>query len=110
MELYYDPVKYQRLLGKLYSLTLTRPGISFSVSIVSQFLNSPCVNHWNAVVRILKYIKSAPGKRLVFTDKGHTNTIGYWDVDWVRDANDKQSSSGYCIFVGRNLISWKNKK
>nr|KYP53748.1 Retrovirus-related Pol polyprotein from transposon TNT 1-94 [Cajanus cajan] len=54
--------KYRRLVGKLNYLTVTRPDISFAVSVVSQFLNSPCVGHWNAVIRILKNIKGAPGK------------------------------------------------
>jgi len=58
---HFDPVRYQRLVGKLNYLTLTRPDISFPVSVVGQFLNSPCLNHWNAVVRIPKYIKRAAG-------------------------------------------------
>jgi len=109
-EPYSDPGRYRRLVGKLNYLTLTRPGISFPVSVVSQFLNSPCDSHWNAIVRILKYIKRAPGKGLVFTDRGHTNIVGYSDADWAGDANDRRSTSGYCIFVGGNLISWKSKK
>jgi len=34
----------------------------------------------------------------------------YSDADWARDAIDRRTTSGYCIFVGGNLISWKNKK
>ncbi|KAK2380773.1 putative mitochondrial protein [Trifolium repens] len=109
-EPYSDPSRYRRLVGKLNYLTLTRPDISFPVSVVSQFLNSPCDSHWNAVVRILKYIKRAPGKGLVFTDNGHTNIVGYSDADWAGDPNDRRSTSGYCIFIGGNLISWKSKK
>ena len=40
-----DLEKYIRLIGKLNYLTVTRPNISFVVSVVSQFLNSPCVDH-----------------------------------------------------------------
>lgn len=109
-EPYSDPGRYRRLVGKLNYLTLTRPDISFPVSVVSQFLNSPCDSHWNAVVRILKYIKRAPGNGLVFTNRGHTNIVGYSDANWAGDASDRRSTSGYCIFVGGNLISWKSKK
>jgi len=77
---------------------------------VSQFLSSPCDSHWNAIVQILKYIKKAPGKGLVFTDRGHTNIFGYSDADWAGDASDRRSTSSCCIFVGGNLISWKSKK
>ena len=65
-ELIFDPEQYRRLVGKLNYLTVTRPDISFAVSVVSQFLNSPCEDHWNAVIRILKYIKKSPGKGLLY--------------------------------------------
>jgi len=61
-----DPEQYRRLVGKLNYLTVTRPDISFAVSVVSQFLNSPCEEHWNAVIRILKYIKSSAAKGLLY--------------------------------------------
>jgi len=40
-----DPEKYRRLVGILNYLTVIRPDISFAVSVVSQFLNSPCEDH-----------------------------------------------------------------
>ena len=40
-----DPRRYRRLVGKLNYLTITRPDISFPVSIVSQFLQSPYDSH-----------------------------------------------------------------
>jgi len=45
-----DPEKYKRLIGKLNYFTVTRLDISFAVSVVSQFLNSPCEDHWNVVI------------------------------------------------------------
>ncbi|RVX21542.1 Anaphase-promoting complex subunit 8 [Vitis vinifera] len=44
-----DPGRYRRLVGKLNYLTITRPDISFPVSVVSQFLQSPCDSHWDAM-------------------------------------------------------------
>ena len=35
----------RRLVGKLNYLTITRPNISFPMSVVSQFLQSPCDSH-----------------------------------------------------------------
>ncbi|KAL6312854.1 hypothetical protein AAG906_018827 [Vitis piasezkii] len=54
--------RYRRLVGKLNYLTITRPDISFPISVVSQFLQSPCDSHWDAIIRILRYIKSTPGQ------------------------------------------------
>ena len=44
-ELLRDPGRYRRLVGKLNYLTITRPDILFPVSVVSQFLQSPCDSH-----------------------------------------------------------------
>ena len=48
-----DPRRYQQLVGKLNYLTITRLDISFHVSVVSQFLQSPCDGHWDPAVHIL---------------------------------------------------------
>ena len=105
-----DPERYQRLVGRLNYLTIPRPDISFPVSVVSQFLQSPCDSHWDAVIRILRYIKGTPGQGVLYGNRGHTQIVGYCDVDWAGSPADRRSTSGYCVFIGGNLISWKSKK
>ena len=51
-----DPRRYRRLVGKLNYLTITQPDISFLVSVVSQFLQSPYDSHWDVVIRVLRYM------------------------------------------------------
>jgi hypothetical protein len=43
-------------------------------------------------------------------NNGHTNVIGYSDSDWAGNALDCRSTTGYCMFVSGNLVSWKSKK
>nr|ABN08283.1 hypothetical protein MtrDRAFT_AC155889g9v2 [Medicago truncatula] len=88
-----DPGRYRRLVGKLNYLTVTRPDITFVVSVVSQFLNAPCDDHWNVVIRILKYIKNAQGKGLLYENKGNTKVVGYSDADWAGSPADRRSTS-----------------
>lgn len=57
-----DKGRYQRLVGRLMYLAHTRPDLSYALSIVSQFMHNPGEQHMNAVMRILRYLKSAPGK------------------------------------------------
>jgi len=64
----------------------------------------------NALIRNLKCIKGAPGKGLIYEDKGQTHIVGYSDADWAGSPIDRRSTSGYCVLVGGNLISWKSKK
>jgi len=80
-EFYSDPDRYRRLVGKLNYLTMTRPDNLFAVSVVSQFLNSPCDSHSTVVVRILRYIKGSSGKTLIYSDIGHNNIVRYLDAD-----------------------------
>ena len=109
-ELLRNPGRYRRLVGKLNYFTITRPDISFPVSVVSQFLQSPYDNHWDVVVRILRYIKGTPGQGVLYENRGHTQVVRYSDADWVGSPTDRRSTSRYCVFIGGNLISWKSKK
>nr|KYP70981.1 Retrovirus-related Pol polyprotein from transposon TNT 1-94 [Cajanus cajan] len=105
-----DPERYRRLVGRLNYLTVTRPDIAFPVSVVSQFINDPRDSHWTAAMRILRYIKKAPGRGLLYEDKGNSKIVCYSDADWAGSPSDRRSTSGYCVLIGGNLISWKSKK
>ena len=61
-----DPVAYRQLVGQLLYLTTTRPDFCFVVTASSQFLNKPMTAHYLAALRILRYLKSAPGLGLYF--------------------------------------------
>ncbi|KAJ4737614.1 Transposon Ty1-H Gag-Pol polyprotein [Rhynchospora pubera] len=105
-----DRERYQRLVGRLIYLNHTRPDISFAVSVVSRYMHDPRKGHMDAVYRILRYLKSAPGKGLIFRKNDHLNIEGYCDSDWASCVDDRRSTSGYCVFVGGNLVSWRSKK
>ncbi|KAK8937204.1 hypothetical protein KSP39_PZI011852 [Platanthera zijinensis] len=105
-----DREMYQRLVGKLIYLSHTRPDISFYVSVVSRYMHDPRKGHMDVVYQILRYLKSAPGKGLTFRRNEHMKIEGYCDSDWASCADDKRSTSGYCIFVGSNLVSRRSKK
>ncbi|XP_050918651.1 uncharacterized mitochondrial protein AtMg00810-like [Lathyrus oleraceus] len=109
-ELLKDSRRYRCLVGRLNYLTITRPNITFAVRIVSQFLNAPCDTHWNAVIWILRYIKNAPGRGILYEDKGDSKITCYSDADWAGTSSDRRSTSGYCVLIGGNMISWRRKK
>jgi len=82
----------------------------FVVSVVSQFLNAPCDDHWSTVIHILKYIKNVPGKGLLYENKGNIKVVGYSDANWEGSPADRRSALGYCVLIGGNLVSWQSKK
>ncbi|XP_023754735.1 uncharacterized mitochondrial protein AtMg00810-like [Lactuca sativa] len=106
-----EPEKYRKLVGKLLYLNFTRPDISHAVQQLSQFLHSPTDTHWQAALQVLKYLKGTPSKGLFFDKKSSDITIlAYSDSDWALCKDTRRSLTGYCIFLGSSLISWKTKK
>ena len=49
-------------------------------------------------------------KGLIFANNGHLEVEVYKDANWVRSITDRRSTSGYCTFVGGNLLTWRSKK
>ncbi|GJU65596.1 ribonuclease H-like domain-containing protein [Tanacetum coccineum] len=54
---------YQRLVGKLIYLTNIRPGISYVVHCLSQFMHVPLESHLDDVLRVLRYLKGSLATR-----------------------------------------------
>ncbi|TYJ96248.1 Cysteine-rich RLK (receptor-like protein kinase) 8 [Cucumis melo var. makuwa] len=105
-----DKEQYQRLVGKLIYLSHTCPDISFAVSAISQFMHAPYEEHMKAVKRILRYLKTTPGKGLMFRKTDKKTIEAYTDSGWVGSIVDRKSTSGCCTFVWENLVTWRNKK
>lgn len=108
-----DPSLYRSIVGALQYATLTRPEISYSVNKACQFLSQPLEEHWKAVKRILRYLKGTIGHGLLLQPAALHQPLsltGFCDADWASDPDDRRSTSGACVFLGPNLISWWSKK
>ena len=62
-----DPSQFRRMVGRLIYLTITRPNITYAVHVFSRFMHAPRIPHMEAALRILKYLKNAPGQGLFFS-------------------------------------------
>ena len=66
--------------------------------------------HMKVVYRILRYLKSVPGRRLLFSKRKVQEVKGYTNSDWAENHTDRRSTSGYFMFVEGNLVTWRSKK
>ncbi|XP_037496769.1 uncharacterized mitochondrial protein AtMg00810-like [Jatropha curcas] len=108
-----DAKKFRQLVGCLIYLTITRPEISFSVSVVSvvsQFMQNPRTSHLDAAKRILCYVKGSLSHGLWYKRCEKFLLVGFTDADWAANASDRHSTSGYCFNTGSAVISWSSKK
>ncbi|XP_059640054.1 uncharacterized mitochondrial protein AtMg00810-like [Cornus florida] len=102
--------QYQRFVGKLIYLSMTRPDIAYAMSVVSQFMHSPHAPHLDAAIRTLRYLKGCPGRGILFANHGHLRVEAWTDADYAGSISDRRSTSGYCTTIGGNLVTWRSKK
>ncbi|CAL1400598.1 unnamed protein product [Linum trigynum] len=105
-----DQSLYRSLVGSLIYLTHTRPDISYAVQVVSQFLGVARSQHLDAVHRILRYLKHTQDVGLFFPSAGEEVIEAFADADYAGCPDTRRSTSGWCVRVGRSLVSWRCKK
>ncbi|KAJ9547776.1 LOW QUALITY PROTEIN: hypothetical protein OSB04_020319 [Centaurea solstitialis] len=102
--------QYRQLVGALQYLTFTRPDISYAVQQICMHMHAPRTSHFNALKRILRYIKGMLDHGLHLTKSPRNKLIAYTDADWAGCPDTRRSTSGYCVYLGDNLISWSSKR
>jgi hypothetical protein len=105
-----DATHFQRIIGALQYLNLTRPDLSFAINKLSQFMHKPTALHLQHLKRLLRYLKNTINFGIMLQQSSTTNLLAYTDADWGGNADDRTSTSAYIIFLGGNPISWLSKK
>ena len=107
---YDDPTKFRSLAGALQYLTFTRPDISYAVQQICLHMHAPTTEHMGALKRIIRYLQGTLSYGLHLYKSTVHRILSYTDADWGGCPDTRRSTSGYCVFLGDNLISWSSKR
>lgn len=105
-----NPSLYRSIVRGLQYVTVTRPEIAFAVNKVCQFMHAPKESHWQAVKRILRYLRGTDHYGLTLSPSSNLRLTSFCVADWGSDLDDRRSTTGYCVYLRSNVVSWSLKK
>ena len=113
---YMRTVPYREAVGSLmYLMCGTRPDLCYVVGLLGQFSSNPGRAHWQAVKRVLRYVRGTVQYGLVYRSSptpNHTPPVleGHVDADWAGDLGSRRSTSGYMFTLGGGVLCWASKR
>ena len=101
---------YAEAIGALQWLVgTTRPDIAYAVSAVSRYVTNHGREHWEAVERIIKYLKNTRDHTLRIRRNPHRNGYlameAYADADWAGEVDGRRSQGGYVIKINGSTVA-----
>jgi hypothetical protein len=73
-------------------------------------MHDPCEPHFILIKRILRYLKGTLDHGLIIHSTTSHSLIAYSDADWAGCPDTRRSTSGYCVFLGDNLVSSSSRR
>jgi hypothetical protein len=73
-------------------------------------MHHPTTLHWQAVKQILLYLKHTVSHGLLMSRSLSLAFTAFSNADWAGCPDDPRFTSGFCIYLGINLISWSSRK
>ncbi|XP_022158604.1 F-box protein PP2-A13-like [Momordica charantia] len=104
-EVFPDLHLYRSTVGALQYVTIARPEIAYSVNKLCQFMRAPKLVHWQAVKKLLHYLRGTIDDGLLLSKPKDLQLQSYVDADWASDPDDRKSTSGtQKVFHAHSLL------
>jgi len=100
----------QAVASLMYAMLCTRLDLAYPISVLSQHMANPSMEHWMAVKRIFRYLQGTLQMKLHFGATPSKEVLGYCDADWDGDLGDRRSTTGFVFMIGGGAISWSSKR
>jgi hypothetical protein len=105
-----DPSEYQSLAGALQYLTITHPDLAYGVHQACLYMHDPREPHFSLIKRLLRYVKGTLDFGLHLSASSASSLTAYSNTDWAGCPDTRRSTSGFCVYLGDNLVSWSSKR
>ncbi|KAE9283884.1 hypothetical protein PF008_g27291 [Phytophthora fragariae] len=100
---------YRSLVGSLMYLACgTRPDISVAVAKLNRFLENPGENHWDAGIKVVRYLLKTKDVGIVYDGLLGTQLETYSDADWAGNRDDRRSVSGMLLMPCGAPVVWRS--
>jgi hypothetical protein len=73
-------------------------------------MHAPRDSHFSLIKRVLRYLKGTLDLGLVLHRSSTHSLVAYSDADWAGCPDTRRSTSGFCMYLGDNLISWSSRR
>lgn len=102
---------YRAVLGSvMWGQLATRPDLSFTVSLLARFQSNPGIDHWNALMHTVGYIKNTMDYGLTYYRDSDLSPIAYVDADYGGCKDTRRSTSGYVFIMAGGAVTWSSKR
>nr|GEV09703.1 ribonuclease H-like domain, reverse transcriptase, RNA-dependent DNA polymerase [Tanacetum cinerariifolium] len=105
-----NSIKYRSLIGCLRYLLHTRPGLSYSVGLLSRFMQEPREQHMKAIRQVLRYVKGTKDYGITYKHNGGNKIHGYIDSSYGVNTQGGKGTIGIIFYYGESPISWSTQK
>ena len=103
--------EYRRNIGCLRYLLHTRPDLSYSVGVLSRYMQDPKESHGAALKQVLRYLRGTTSYGLTYTrTRSVVELVGYSDSSHNVDEDDGKSTGGHVFYLDQSPISWCSSK
>jgi len=101
---------YRPILGSvMWGQLATRPDLSFAVSLLSRFQANPGIDHWNALMHVVGYIRNTLDYGLTYSRDADLTPLAYVDANYGGCRDTKRSTSGYVFTMAGGPVTWSSK-
>ncbi|GKA23814.1 zinc finger, CCHC-type containing protein [Tanacetum coccineum] len=105
-----DATYYRSLIGSLRYLLHTRPDLSYSVGLLSRFMQDPKDHHLKAVKQVIRYIKGTKEHGIIYKKEGGCKITGYSDSSYGINTDQGKGTTGIVFYFGESPITWCTQK